>query len=231
MKIAICDDEQAQTQYLSALVKKWATLHGNQVRIETFNSAEAFQFSWCEDRSYDLLLLDIKMPGKNGMELAIAIRQRDGHLALLFITGFPDFLAEGYDVDALNYLIKPIDEEKFFAVLDKAAARVCTSPRSILLPVAGGNLRIPAEEILYAEAFSHTIELYSTRQSCTVKVSMNELEALLGEGFFRCHRSYIVNVKHLRRVSRTVLLLDTGKEIPLSRKLYDEANQVFIRYC
>lgn len=231
MKIAICDDEPVQTEYLTALVKKWAAGRNRKVVTEAFGSAEAFEFAWSEDKSYDALLLDIQMPGQNGMELARDLRRSGEPLAIVFITGYSDYMDQGYDVDALHYLLKPVDEGKLFSVLDKAASKAAASVRRVLLPSAGGGLRLPADDILYAEAFSHTVELHTVRQVFSLKTSMNELETSLGEGFFRCHRSYIVGLKHVRRVTRCAMVLDTAAEIPLSRKLYDSANQAFIRSC
>jgi DNA-binding LytR/AlgR family response regulator len=90
-------------------------------------------------------------------------------------------------------------------------------------------MRLKAEDICYAEAFSHYVELYTTERSFRMKISMNELEKLLGGGFFRCHRSYIAGMAHVSMISRGLVALDTGKTLPLSRGLYDDANQAFIR--
>ena len=231
MKFAVCDDEPAQTEYLISLVKKWSGKKGVPVRIAPFDSAEAFRFAWSGDKSFDVLLLDIQMPGQSGMELAREIRRSDERLVIIFITGFAEYAEEGYDVGALHYLIKPVDEEKLFSVLDKAASRISGPARFLLLPGADGSIRVPADDIRYAEAFSHTVELYAARQTYALRITMNELEALAGEEFFRCHRSYLVNLKFVRRVTRKAMVLDSGREIPLSRKLYDPANQAFIRYC
>lgn len=230
MKLAICDDEQVQTEYLIKLVNTWAERNSRHIMIETYDRAEAFQFAWSEDKSYDVLLLDIQMPGRNGMELAKEIRKSDHRLAIIFITGFSDYMSEGYDVEALHYLLKPIDEAKLFSVLDKAIGRTA-AVRSVLLPAAGGNIRLTVDDIVYAEAFSHLIEIHTLQQIYSARLSMNELEKQVGDGFFRCHRSYLVNMKHVRRVTRTGMVLETDGEIPLSRKLYDQANQAFIRCC
>jgi DNA-binding LytR/AlgR family response regulator len=208
---------------------------GFPVAVSTFDSAEAFLFAFAEDQSFDILLLDIQMPAMDGVALAKEIRKENDILQIIFITGYSDYIAEGYDVSALHYLMKPVDEHKLFVVLDRAAARVkalgASSRRTILFPKSGGNVRIPAEDILYAEAFSHYITIYTKDMQQDFNMRLSDMEELLGAGFFRCHRSYIVGMKHVRRVTRTAMVLDNGMEIPLSRRLYDAANQEFIRSC
>jgi len=103
------------------------------------------------------------------------------------------------------------------------------SPRAIVFRQGAGYLRFLADDILYAEAFSHSVTLYTNDGSESFRMGISEMEEHLGEGFFRCHRSYVVGMKHVRRVTRTSMVLDNGVEVPLSRGLYDEANQAFIR--
>lgn len=109
------------------------------------------------------------------------------------------------------------------------ASRLQTAPRMILFRKGSGYLRIPADEIYYAEAFSHSVTVVTRNRKETFTMRLSGMEELLGEGFFHCHRSYIVSMKHVRRVTRTGLILDNGVEIPLSRNLYDAANQAFIK--
>ena len=229
MRIAICDDEAAQREFLRPLVEAWATRRGHVVSVHAFESAEAFLFAYAEDKGFDALLLDIQMKKMDGVALAKWIRTDNEGLQIIFITGFPDFIAEGYEISALHYLLKPVDEEKLFEVLDRAMARLRTVPRTIVFRGGGGYLRVPANDIYYAEAASHTVTLSMINGQETFNMRLGDMEELLGEGFFRCHRSYIVSMRHVRRVTRTAMVLDNGVEIPLSRNLYDAANQAFIR--
>ena len=118
--IAICDDEQVERKYLSQLAAQWAAGRCLYSQIDAFESAEQFLFAYREDISYDILLLDIQMKGLDGVTLAKEIRKTDTHVQIVFITGLPDFIAEGYEVSALHYLMKPIQPEKLWSVLDKA---------------------------------------------------------------------------------------------------------------
>jgi DNA-binding LytR/AlgR family response regulator len=230
MKIAICDDETSQIKYLQELIGAWSKNNADTVMVQAFDSAEAFLFAYDEDKGFDILLLDVQMKGMSGIDLAWEIRKDNEVLQIIFITGFSDYIAEGYDVSALHYLMKPVNEQKLIGVLDRAAERLLSSKRTILFQTGSANMRIPADDIYYAEAFSHCVTLYTKGGQENFNMRLSDMEKLLGEGFFRCHRSYIVGMKHVRRVSRTSMILDTGREIPLSRTLYDAANQAFIGF-
>ena len=119
MRLAICDDEILQLELLKHHVAKWASDKGINTNIELFQSAEAFHFQWLENFSYDIILLDIQMPELSGMELAKLIREKDEHIEIIFVTAIADYIGQGYDVDAINYLIKPISEEKLRKCLNK----------------------------------------------------------------------------------------------------------------
>ncbi|NLO47811.1 MAG: response regulator transcription factor [Clostridiales bacterium] len=226
----VCDDEAPEREYLRSLTEKWAQDKAHSVKISCFDSAEAFLFAYDQDKSFDILLLDIQMKAVDGLTLARRLRAEGSGLQIVFITGYPDFMAEGYDVSALHYLIKPVSEQNLFAVLDRAAGQIRVSIRTVLLPLHEGNLRFPVDEIVYAEAFSHSIEINTTSQTFKLKTTLRDLERLLGEGFFRCHRSYIVGLSHVRMITRATMVLTGNRVLPLSRKLYDAANQAFIRF-
>ena len=228
--IAICDDNSAEAGYLAVLTENWAAANGHYADVRTFDSAEAFLFFYEEDKLFDILLLDIQMKEMDGVALAKEIRLGDERMQIVFVTGFPDFIAEGYEVTALHYLMKPVGGEKLSEVLGRAASRLQTEERSILFPKGGGSVRIPAADILYAEAFPHHAELHTKKERLKLNLRFSDLEKLLGEGFFRCHRSYIVAIEQVRRVTRKTMILENALEIPLSRSLYEEANRIFIRY-
>jgi DNA-binding LytR/AlgR family response regulator len=230
LNIAICDDEKSQRDYLTVLVSKWAASEGLTCAASTYDSAEAYLFSREDANPADILLLDVQMKALDGVALAKKLRQADERVQIIFITGYPDYMAEGYEVSALHYLLKPVDEQKLRETLDRAVRLLSEKPRVITIQTGGGVVSVRADGIYYAEVFSHHVELHTEAETYRLSMSMKELEKLLGEGFFRCHRSYIAGLAHVRRVTRTAMLLDSGKELPLSRGLYDAANQAFIRF-
>ena len=128
-RIAICDDEQNQIEYITSIVTSWSNHKGHSCEIRTFASAEAFLFEYEEDKAYDILLLDVEMKNMNGIELAKRIRKDNNRAEIIFITSHFEFVGEGYEVDALHYLIKPISVEKLTQVLTKAAEKLSVEPQ------------------------------------------------------------------------------------------------------
>ena len=123
-KIAICDDETIDTDYLCGLVEKWEAYAKHTVQIKTFVSAEEFLFHYEEDKVWHILLLDIEMGKINGVELAKKIRIKNKEVQIIFITGYNDYISDGYDVEALHYILKPVYKEKLYEVLSRACERL-----------------------------------------------------------------------------------------------------------
>lgn len=211
LNVAIVDDENVQTDLLFSLVNKWAIRNSIKVIINTFQDAESFLFSWYDNKSFDVLLLDIQMSGMNGIDLAKNIRKSDDNLSIIFITGLSDYISDGYDVSALHYLLKPVQEDKLFACMDKACIKAKKDQPSIIVNVNGEVVRILEDELIFVEAFAHTIFLQSTKNSYEVKMSISSLEKSLNPTkFVRCHRSYIVGIRYVSKICKTDLTLDNS---------------------
>lgn len=233
-KIGICDDMEQDIKYIASIVKKWAENENLSVDIDIFSSAESFLFQYAEQKDYDILLLDIEMQSMNGVELAKRIRKENDGVQIIFITGFPDFMSEGYEVSALHYLMKPVMEDKLFEVLNRATKKFNKTEKSVLFTVSGEILRIAVCDIVLVEAFAHSCVITTIKSNFEVKASITTMEKMLSETaereFVRCHRSYIVGVKHIKSISKMDITLDGGEKIPLSRNRYQVVNQAFIRY-
>ena len=229
-RIAICDDCGEQREYLAGLVAAWAKKVRATADIRTFPSAEAFLFSYAEEKDYDILLLDVEMPGMSGVELAREVRRENAAVQIVFITGYYEYFSDGFDVSALHYLMKPVKQDKLFGVLDRAVAAMQKTERVILLPVSGEMLRLPVGQVQYVEVFSHTVAIVTKTDTIQVKMPISEIEKLLGDGFIRCHRSYLIGVKHIARLSKTEVILDSGKTLPLSRSAAAMVHKAFIFY-
>lgn len=230
LNIAICDDESIEIEYLTSLTNQWAAMTETAVKISDFSSAEAFLFKYEEDKSFDILLLDIQMKAMDGFKLAQKIRETNSGVQIIFITGFTEYMSRGYDVAALHYLIKPVKKEKLFEVLSKAYNNCNKKETYILVNVDNENLRINLKDLFYVEAFGHSCALHCKNNEYTVKLSISEIKDLLDETFVYCHRSYIVSLKHILKLSKTDLFLDNGKTVPVSRRMYNDVNLSFIEY-
>ena len=230
IKIAICDDERHHREYAAGFAKTWADKNKFNANMTFFESAESFIDARDDGYHCDILLLDIQMDGQSGVELAKKLRETDEKLIIIFVTAMPDFIQEGYDVSALHYLMKPVDEEKLYAVLDRGVKQLNKDSRMLLLPVDGEMMRIPAEDILCIESFAHELEITTKDGAITVRMPAYKLERKLGDYFIRCHRSYIVGLKHISKITKTDVILDNGKQVPLSRRAYDKVNKAWISY-
>ena len=228
INIVICDDEAAQVEFLSGLVRDWAKECGAIVNITSYASAEGFLVG--SDELSDILLLDIQMGEMDGMALAKHIRRGNSHVQFIFITGFTDYMSEGFEVDALHYLIKPIKKEQLFSLLTKAAGRLGKEEAVLLVQTKENNVRVKHKDIRYVEAFAHYVVIALGDSQVEARGKISELEEALKEGFVRCHRSYIVGLRHVSRITKTEVVLDGGQVVPLSRRLYNEVNRAFIGF-
>lgn len=230
LRFAICDDEKAETSYLSGVLQAWATAEKLAADISVFDSAEAFLSSHESGGTFDVLLLDIQMSGLDGVSLAKKLRAGGSQSQIIFITGYPDFMSSGYDVSALHYLMKPVDEQKLREVLSKAANSLLSRRASIIITTDNGSQLVYLDDIRYIEVLNHEITADLGTSRVTARMSLTQLLPELDGAFFRCHRSFIVGLKHINRITKTEVILDDGRNIPLSRRLYGEMYSAFIRY-
>jgi len=228
--IAITDDSDIDTAYIASCVSAWANGRDISVRIHTFPSAEAFLFTYEEKSDFDILLLDIEMSGMNGVKLAEKIRTKDTRMQIVFITGYPDFIAQGYEVAALHYLMKPVLQEQMDRVLDRAVANLDREKPSVVLHTEGNTFRITVTDIQYIEVFAHSLLVVTAEKSYEVRMSLTQMEQQLGEGFIRCHRSYLVGLHAISHLAKNDVVLDSGKRLPLSRREASRVHRAFVSY-
>lgn len=235
MKLAIIEDEQVHSELLAAYLEEWGAERSVSLCIKAFSSAESFLFVWEEEWDFDVLFVDIQMKEMNGMELAKRIRKQDPDIVIIFTTGLPEYMEEGYEVEALHYLLKPISHEKLEQCMDRALKRG-SRDRFLLVQTREEILKLSIERILYVEARGHgcVMEYLSqTGKTCLAEIteSISDMEQKLGGGdFVKCHRSYLCRTGSIQRIDKTEIVLDNGSRIPVSRRLYGQVNQAFIQY-
>ena len=212
-RAAICDDCAADAQFVSEILKAWADERGAEVNAEIYPSAESFLF---------------EMSGMDGVSMARRVRAGNKTVQIIFITGYSDYIAEGYDVAALHYLMKPVNREKLFGVLDRAAERLKTSQRCLNLDMGGEMVRIPLYEIRYIDVRQNYVTVHAEHEY-TVKRTLNEFEKELDGGFARVGRSMIVNLNRIRRVTKAEVMLNDGTALPLPRGAYEPLNRAIIQ--
>ena len=227
-KLAVCDDSLADREYILNMVNHWAAAAGHVVHTDAFASAEDFLFHYAEEKDYDLLLLDIEMGAMDGVTMAKKLRRQNDTLQIVFITGYSDYIAEGYEVAALHYLMKPVKEEKLWEVLDRAAEKLARNEKVLHFESGGEMVRVPIYQIRYAEVSGNYVTIHAL-QDITVKMTLGELEKQLDERFYRAGRSVIINLTQIRRVTRTEIRLNDDTAIPLPRGAYEGVNRAIIK--
>ena len=226
-KIAICDDSDVDREYVTNMVKRWAESLGYLVQLDTFSTAEGFLFHYEEEKDYDILLLDIEMGDMDGVTMAKHLRKENDTVQIIFITGYSDYISEGYEVAALHYLMKPVKEEKLCSVLERATERLSKNERVLNLKSGGEIIRVPIYQIRYAEVYGNYVTI-NAASDVMVKMTLNELENQLDERFYRVGRSAVVNLTKVSRVTKTEIRLNEGTTMHLPRGAYDGINRAII---
>lgn len=232
MKIAVVEDEKAHSDLLLRYLEEWGRETGQPVLAEAFGSAESFLFWYGEQRDCDVLFVDIQMPGMDGMELARKVRKENGDIVIIFATGVGDYLEEGYEVEALHYLIKPLSPKKVKECLEKVLRR---RRREAFVTLHTGEeiLKISQEHINYVEARGRSCCIGRTgaAEPLEVRENFSELEGMLDGGeFMKCHRSFLCRISNIHHIGKTDVFFDDGSAVPVSRRLYRQVNQRFISY-
>ena len=202
LNIAIVDDLIEDIEFTRNILKAWAEEKGVEYISEEFSSAESFLFRFSEKKDYDILLLDIEMGGMDGVNMAKLIRKENESAEIIFITGYSDYISEGYEVNALHYLMKPVNEKKLKEVLSKAKERLKKNEKRLQIEVNDEMLLIPLYEIKFIEVMKNYVTIHA-KNDYTVRKTLSEIETELDDRFFRIGRSFIVNLKEIERVTKT----------------------------
>ena len=232
MRIAICEDNREHAEILKEMVNHWAAHVNIEVDIGYYSSAEQFLFYMQEDAHYDLAFLDIQLEKMNGLQLAKMIRKEDRTMFLIFTTGEKGYALSGYEVSAFRYLIKPLKEKDIMDTLTKANRLLETNKKDAII-VNCGNVarRIYKNEIYYIEVDDHYIILHLKEEDIRFKAKLRDFESQFQEPrFCKCHRSYIVNLHYVSKISREGLVLDGETNLPISRGCWDAINRCYMAY-
>jgi len=231
MRICLVDDDSSQLDYLKVLIEKWANNKNVSMDINYYHSAEEMLFETSESYPFDLIVLDIQMGKMNGIELAQKIRETDKNIVIAFVSGMADYVFDGYEVQALRYILKPIKDDKVYELLDYVDANKQEMDKYIILSVLGEKKKVNHEDILYLESMGHYVVVHLKDTKYDYKYNISDLyQELAGSIFIKTHRSYIVNLKYVEKITRSECHLINQIKIPLSRSSYKAVNQKFIDF-
>lgn len=227
MNIAVCDDEKIVREQMREWIKEQCP--GSEV--DTYGSGEEL---FLKKIKYDIIFLDIQMEGMNGIETARQIRKTDGDAVLIFITGMKEYVFEAFDVAAFHYLLKPLQKEKFHEVLKRAEKeavknREC-SEKKLMVRIRGSNMLIDLKDIRYIESQKRKAEIHVSGEVLEMYATMKELEQQLDESFYRCHRSYFVNMAYISEYNSDSISLTDGEEVYLAKGKYPEFVKTYMRF-
>jgi DNA-binding LytR/AlgR family response regulator len=229
VRIAVCEDEKIHQSIILALLQKWASISGAEIDTVAFDSAEELLILW-EDVFFDVLILDIEMKKMSGMEFAKTIRRIDGDVIIIFVTSHSSYSLEGYDVNPLHFLMKPLDEKVFFKVLDKALAIYkLKDGNALILNSDAGLVKISADKIHYISMRSHTAEIYTADEMYITRMTVKDLLQALPTHFINCHRSYIINMFKVTCVFEDSVIIADDIELPVSRVHIKRVRELFMQ--
>ena len=228
-RVAIVDDSTTDAEFVKGILNSWADQRQASIQVEVFPSAEAFLFRYAEDKEWDILLLDIEMGAMDGVTMAKRVRQDNEAVQIVFITGYSDYIAEGYEVTALHYLMKPVNRDKLLTVLDRAMEKRKQEERCLNLEAYGEMVRLPFYEIRYLDVSANYVTVHA-KVDYTVKRTLGDVEKELDNRFSRVGRSMIVNLKYIQRVTKTDVYLSDGTVLPLPRGAYEPLNRAIIQH-
>lgn len=230
LKIVICDDEEKQRKYVLELLEAWAKLGRHLLEIKEFPNAESFLFQYETEKDFDILLLDVEMEKLSGIDLAKEVRKDNKAVQIVFITGYYEYFSDGFDVSALHYLIKPVDERKLYPVLDRAVSNLSYRERSVLLSTADADIRVPLADILYVESENVYVVVHTVSGIHRSRIPLSKFVQQLDDTFFQVHRSFVVGLKYVKKVSRSEVTMLNGDVVPIRRGSYDEVHAALIRH-
>lgn len=230
INMAICDDEKIQISIVKEMVTNICKNNNMEMVIDVFNNGKELLNIYKRNvKKYSIIFCDIIMDEMNGIELIKSIRKYDSSVQAIIITGSEEYVFDGYDVGALNYLMKPISFQKLEREILRAIKNLnLTSPALYPINNNGKTIFINLSEIFFFEVNNKTITANLENEQIDFNMKIKDLgEELKNKNFFRCHRSYLVNVSYIDSIVSSKIILKNEVEIPIGRN-YRKALKEYI---
>ena len=229
LQIAICDDLEEERVILSRMLRNYARRQGLSLQVHFFVSGEELLQSVRRANACQVLFLDIYMPGISGVETARRLRAAGYGASIVFATTSTDHGVDSFEVRASDYLVKPFRQEEVDRALDWCLEHMPEPLRSLSVYAEGEIQEFPLASVLYIEVLGHQSHIHNLRQTVVVRKSLDDLErAVDSPDFFRCHRSFLVNLGHVERIESSDFLMSDGARIPISSANLPRARDTFL---
>lgn len=232
MHLGICDDKAGERSQLAALLEDYGRLHSCAITYEMFDNAIEL-LEAAGQRSFDLLLLDILMPGITGMEAAKEIRRADQATPIIFLTSSQEFAVESYRVRAEDYIMKPARAADVFPALDRQLAKLSQAGAYLTLKSADLVIKLPLSEISYVEVMNRMVRFAlvngEVKEVYGYLVDF-EHDLLASSDFLKTHRSYIVNMSQMSTLGKTGFLTRNGSSVPVARGLLPQVKAAYLKH-
>lgn len=235
LQLAFCDDDLSELQTIQTLLDRYRVARNQEIRYTAFQNAWDLLAEVERGTRYDVLLLDVLMPGQNGIEVAGELRQYDNNVKIIFLTSSPEFAVQSYAVGAYFYQLKPIWEDSFFRLTDSVIAECRRADqRSLILRCKTGISRIDLDQLLYCEVLGRTLLFHLVDGTVLESTgSMDELARQLTphESFLRTHRSFLVNMEYIQNISTRAVTLTNLAQIPIPHGKSAEIRRQYLEYA
>lgn len=228
-KIAVCEDEKDQRELIKDYLTKILDEINLSYEIITFSSGEELFENYPND--VDIFVLDILMDEINGMDIARKIREIDDkNVEIIFTTSLVDYIQEGYEVRAYRYLLKPLKYEDLKKHITSCINEISNRNKYILVDNKSSILKIKVNEITYIEIKKRNMTIYTTRGNYQIKSTMDKIEKdLENHNFYRCHKSFLVNMEYVDNIKQYIAKLENKEEVPISRHRFKDFKIKFFR--
>ena len=229
LHIAICEDEPYMASKLEQLLAAYLDQRALEAQIQCYPHGEAL---WAARTTVDLLLMDIKLPGQEGTEVVTGLRSLGLDCPVVFITAYPQYVFQAFDLDAVHYLLKPVEADRLFPALDKAFQRLLQAGCPALwLPQGAGGHKLLCKDILYGEALGHQVTIHTLEGIYPYPGTLDALQAALPAHFFRCHKSYLVNLHAVTGKEAGVAHVVGGGKVLLPRRRQRALGEKLLESC
>lgn len=232
MKIAICDDEQQFIDAVCPLFEAWARQHEIPLSIFQFTNGEDLIDSH-KSECMDLIFLDMIMPLLDGMETAREIRRHDTSVPIVFLSSAKEFAIDSYEVKAFQYLLKPLDNAKLNGALDDFLKTLLPLEHSFTAQTEEGFCKIPFTDICCLEAQNKRVLVYlADSRTIEIRENFSKCKEVFStdNGFFCCHRSYIINLNYVEQFTKSTVVTNSRVSIPISRNRYGKFKEAYFQH-